>query len=36
MAWLPAETAGANIPLGDPDPKISHADCERVSPATQA
>ena len=26
-----AETAGANIPLGDPDPKISHADCERVS-----
>ena len=26
-----AETAGANIPLGDPDPKISHADCERMS-----
>jgi ribosome maturation factor RimP len=26
-----AETAGANIPMGDPDPKISHADCERVS-----
>ncbi len=26
-----AETPGANIPLGDPDPKISHADCERVS-----
>jgi ribosome maturation factor RimP len=25
------ETAGANIPLCDPDPKISHADCERVS-----
>jgi ribosome maturation factor RimP len=28
---IPAETAGANIPLSDPDPKISHADCERVS-----
>ena len=26
-----AGTSGANIPLGDPDPKISHADCERVS-----
>ena len=26
-----AEMAGANIPAGDPDPKISHADCERVS-----
>ena len=26
-----AETVGANIPLGDPDPKISHADCQRVS-----
>ena len=26
-----AETAGADIPLSDPDPKISHADCERVS-----
>jgi ribosome maturation factor RimP len=26
-----AETAGVNIPMGDPDPKISHADCERVS-----
>jgi ribosome maturation factor RimP len=25
-----AEAAGANVPL-DPDPKISHADCERVS-----
>jgi ribosome maturation factor RimP len=28
---IAAETAGANIPLSDPDPKISHADCERVS-----
>jgi ribosome maturation factor RimP len=26
-----AETVGADIPLSDPDPKISHADCERVS-----
>jgi len=26
-----AEAAGADIAPGDPDPKISHADCERVS-----
>jgi ribosome maturation factor RimP len=26
-----AEAGGAEIPAGDPDPKISHADCERVS-----
>ena len=28
---LGAEVAGAEILAGDPDPKISHADCERVS-----
>jgi ribosome maturation factor RimP len=28
---LTAEAAGAEILAGDPDPKISHADCERVS-----
>jgi ribosome maturation factor RimP len=28
---LTAEAAGAEIFAGDPDPKISHADCERVS-----
>jgi len=28
---ITAETAGADIPWSDPDPKISHADCERVS-----
>jgi ribosome maturation factor RimP len=28
---MTAEAAGAEILSGDPDPKISHADCERVS-----
>ena len=28
---MTAEVAGAEILAGDPDPKISHADCERVS-----
>jgi len=28
---LGAEVAGGEILAGDPDPKISHADCERVS-----
>ena len=28
---LAAEVAGAEVLAGDPDPKISHADCERVS-----
>ena len=28
---MTAEAAGAEILAGDPDPKISHADCERVS-----
>src|SRR6202030_1207590 len=28
---IDAEVAGAEILSGDPDPKISHADCERVS-----
>ncbi|HXN52315.1 MAG TPA: ribosome maturation factor RimP [Candidatus Acidoferrum sp.] len=28
---IAADTAGAEIPAGDADPKISHADCERVS-----
>ena len=28
---IAAEVAGAEILSGDPDPKISHADCERVS-----
>jgi ribosome maturation factor RimP len=30
-AMVAPEMAGANISAGDPDPKISHADCERVS-----
>src|SRR5260221_14238379 len=28
---MTAEVAGAEVLAGDPDPKISHADCERVS-----
>jgi ribosome maturation factor RimP len=28
---ITAQAAGAEILAGDPDPKISHADCERVS-----
>jgi len=28
---MTAQVAGAEILAGDPDPKISHADCERVS-----
>jgi ribosome maturation factor RimP len=28
---MTAQAAGAEILAGDPDPKISHADCERVS-----
>jgi ribosome maturation factor RimP len=28
---MTAQVAGAEILSGDPDPKISHADCERVS-----
>ena len=28
---MTAQLAGAEILAGDPDPKISHADCERVS-----
>ncbi len=28
---MSAEVAGAEILAGDPDPKVSHADCERVS-----
>ena len=28
---MTAEAAGAEVLAGDPDPKISHADCERVS-----
>jgi ribosome maturation factor RimP len=28
---LTADAAGAEVLAGDPDPKISHADCERVS-----
>ena len=28
---MAADVAGAEVLAGDPDPKISHADCERVS-----
>jgi ribosome maturation factor RimP len=28
---MTAEVAGSEVLAGDPDPKISHADCERVS-----
>jgi ribosome maturation factor RimP len=28
---MAADVAGAEVMAGDPDPKISHADCERVS-----
>jgi ribosome maturation factor RimP len=28
---MAADVAGAEVSAGDPDPKISHADCERVS-----